>query len=252
MSNCDQLLNYFIGICAAFATLRFLNLLRFSKLIIVFLIAFKKSLKELVSFGVIFFVIWLSFVQTIYLIFNAQSYQFSTFLNTMATCFQIILGKFNSDTFFKADTILGPFIFMAYNICIVFVMLNIFITILLEYFNLARNDHDLDRGDPELFKYLKSILSPLLLFSKTKKSDEPVYYVFWETLPMTFDSYISRIHTVINFFSIKYYFFMKGLSHFFNFKLSKHISIETVIADTRLNQRNRMLFQPLPNIYIKP
>ena len=192
--NCDQLLSYFIGFCAAFGSLRFIKLLRFSKHIIVFLIAFKTSFKELISFGIVLFgIIWLSFVQAIYLIFNDQSNKFSSFLNTIATCFQIILGKFNSDTFFKTYSVLGPFIFIAYNICIVFIMVSPFITILIENYNLAREDQELDTEDPELFNYLTSAL---FCCKSTKVKDSPAYMDYWNSMPNTFEDYSHRIQKV--------------------------------------------------------
>ena len=192
--NCDQLVSYFIGLCAAFATLRFINLLRFSKLVIVFLIAFKKSMKELFSFGLIFLIVWLSFVQTIYLIFNAQSYQFFSFMATMETCFQIILGKFNADVFYNTDSFMGPAIFIVYNVCIIFVMLNIFITILLEYYNLARGDQDLEREDPELFNYFKLIFC---VFSHSTVDINIIYKDYWDTLPNRFGKLLERFESLV-------------------------------------------------------
>jgi hypothetical protein len=195
--NCDQLLNYFIGFCAAFGSLRFIKLLRFSKNIIVFLLAFKKSLKELMSFGLIFFILLLSFVQAIYIIMNNKSIQFATFLSTLETCFQIILGKFNSDTFYHSDTFLGPAIFISFNICIVFIMISTFISILIENYNLAQNDHELDEEDPELFNYLRSLLvSVLFCFSKNKETTSHVYVDYWDSLPSKFDGYFDRMKKV--------------------------------------------------------
>ena len=195
--NCDQLLSYFIGFCAAFGSLRFVKLLRFCKQIVVFMIAFKKCLKELISFAVVFFILWLSFVQAIYLIFNDQSSQFSTFQRSMASCFQIILGQFNANTFYNSNTFLAPTIFIAYNICIVFIMVSTFITILIENYNSARYDLVLDSEDPELFSYLKSLLRSVFFCSKAKQeNDEPVYLDYWNTLPRKFDSFVERIQNV--------------------------------------------------------
>ena len=198
--SCDQFLSYFLGLCAAFSTFRFINLLRFSKQIIVFLIAFRKSLKELISVCFMCFILWLSFVQVIYLMMDNQSIQFYSLISTMATCFQIILGKFSADTFFDSQTFLSPFLFVAYNVCIVFVMLNLCVSILVKNYLLARSDHDLDDQDPELFNYLKfSLSSALCCLKVNKESTRPIYLDYIETLPSKFEACVERVQKVLYF-----------------------------------------------------
>ena len=130
--TCDFYLNSFLGFCAFFATLRFLKIFRLNKRIIVFMESFKRSVKDMVNFSVIFFIVWLSFVQVFFLLLNAKSIKYSSFTNTTETCFEIILGKFNADKFLNSGSFIGPFIFVAYNIVIVFVMTNLFVSILID------------------------------------------------------------------------------------------------------------------------
>ena len=189
--SCDQLLSYFLGFCVALATFRFINLFRFSKRIIVFLLAFRKALGELVSFGIIFGVVWLAFVQTIYILMNDQSLQMDSFVHTMTTCFQIILGKFNGDIFYKRDSILALFVFIGYNVCVIFVLVSLFVTILIEHYDLACGDLDLDRKDPHLYNYLRSVASSV--FARKEKQRTPVYIDFWDYLPVKFDEQMQRM-----------------------------------------------------------
>ena len=196
--NCDQLFSYFLGFCTIFAYLRFIKLLKGVRRFIVFLVAFKKSLAELTSFGLIFAIWWLSFVQAIYLILNEQSKQYSTFFDTMTTCFQIIMGKFNADIFYKSDTFLAPLMFIAYNVSIVFVLLSTMISILIEYYHLARDDRDLDREDPELCSYVSSLVRTFVYGPISPKNDPQVYKEFWETLPNIFEHHMSRVQNIID------------------------------------------------------
>jgi hypothetical protein len=194
ITSCHELFNTFLGICAAFATLRFIKLLQFNKKIIVFLAAFKKSLNELVSFGVLFLVLWMSFVQIIYLLLNSEALEFSSLQNTMYTCFQIILGKFNAGLFYEAQSVFAPYLFVSYNICVVFVMLNIFGAILIESFNLVRVDKQLDDEDPELFTYLKFVVSSVICFWRDDSEEKQLVYIdFWESLPNSFESFTQRL-----------------------------------------------------------
>jgi hypothetical protein len=187
--------------------------LRFNKRIIMFLAAFLKSLKELFSFSIVFFIVWLSFVQAIFIIMNYQAYEFSTFNRSMETCFQIILGKFNSNIFILANTVLAPILFAFYNIVILFVMLNIFVTILIDHYNLTKQDDTLYKKDPGLFNYIGSIFKPLLFWRKesSRKNKDHVYLEIIDGLPSRFDNIIERFNKVSFFI---YWFFLFNLTFY--------------------------------------
>jgi hypothetical protein len=140
----------------------------------------------------------MSFVQAIYLILNNEALEFSSLPNTMYTCFQIILGKFNADLFYDAESMVAPILFVAYNVCVVFVMLNIFVSILIESFNLVRVDKQLYEEDPELFSYLKSLLSSTICFWRSDESvgKKVAYIDLLDSLPNTFDAYLQRIEVL--------------------------------------------------------
>jgi len=169
-----------------------------------FLAAFLKSLKELFSFSIVFFIVWLSFVQAIFILMNYQSYEFSTFNRSMETCFQIILGKFNANSFLLSNSVLTPILFAFYNIVILFVMFNIFVTILTDHYNLTKQDDMLYKKDPGLFNYIGSIFKPIIFWRKespSKKKDH-VYLEIIDGLPSRFDDIIARYNKVSGFFLI--------------------------------------------------
>ena len=194
----EEILNIFIGFCAALATLRFIKLFRFNKKIIVFLEAFKKSLTELTTFSAIFIFIFMSFVQIIYIILNSKSEAFSSLYNSALTCFQIILGKFDTNIFFKSDSYTLPCWLFVYNIFVVYILVNIFVSILIEYYHLARIDEELERNDPELFSYLKNIAMGFFCFKSENNRDTTLIYLdYWDSLPGQFDIILQRIQKVI-------------------------------------------------------
>ena len=164
---CNDLLQVFLGFCAAFGTIRFIKLLRFNKKIIVFMQAFSHSIKDLLSFGLLFLILWFSFVQAMYLIFNEKSSQFATLVTSMETLFQLILGKFDVLPIIKANALFGSIFYVLYNVLVVFMLINMFLSILTDHYNEARMSTDLDKEDPELFNYIKSVLSSVF-----RKKDE--------------------------------------------------------------------------------
>ena len=160
ISNCDVLLNYFLGFCAAFGTFRFIKLLRFNKRIIVFLEAFKKSLKELIFYMLLFIVSWMAFVQMFYILLNNQYAEFASLDISMTTCFQMILGK-NANLIMNSNAYFVSILYMLFAVFIMLVMINIFTCILNDNFALARVDKQLDIEDPQLFDYIKSLIISL-------------------------------------------------------------------------------------------
>jgi len=169
ISYCNEALGFFLAFCAAFGTLRFLKLLRFNKKIIIYMIAFKKSLGELLSFGIIFLILWMSMVQTFYIIFNVNSFQFASFVKSMETCFQMVLGKFEVDSLIEANALFGTTLFILYNILVVFMLVNMLVSILTDnYAEVKMNSSFLDDEDPDLFKYVKSIVTQFLPKDKNK------------------------------------------------------------------------------------
>ena len=200
ISTSDQLLNYFLGICTAFGSLRFLKLLRFNKRIIVFIYAFKISLKELSSFSVVFFCVWFAFVQLFYLLYNALKYNFSSLTITMNTCFQMIMGHGSGiflNTYGNYD-IMGICLFFFFVIFIVFVLMNIFLTIVYDSYMEACNELILNEEDPELFAYLKSLfLSVFFCFKTETDESKSVYFDFSEGLPSRFDEIMKKWEKVV-------------------------------------------------------
>ena len=195
ITYCNDLLQVFLGFCATFGTIRFIKLLKFNKKIIVFVQAFKNSLKDLASVGLVFILIWLAFVQAIYLIFNDKSAQFATLVSTMETCFQLIFGKFDVIPMIKSNAVLGPIFYILYNVMIVFMLVNMVLTILTDHYNDARLTNDLDKEDPELYNYLKSVLGSLIN-KKNRNSDKakPVYHDPLLSLQMKMDLLVNKIN----------------------------------------------------------
>ena len=152
----NETLGYCLAFCAALGTLKFLKLLRFNKRISFLAATIKHSAKELLAFGFIFFIIYGAFVQLMYLFFQDKTVGFSTFIRAMTTCFQIMLGKFEVQSLMKTHAILGPLLFSAYNIFIVFILLNMFVSIISDTFAKVRADINKQSDDYHMVKFIKT------------------------------------------------------------------------------------------------
>lgn len=219
ISYFDILQSYFLGFCAYLASLRFLKLLRFNKRIFVFITSFKNCLKELTSFGLVFFVAWFAFVQLFYFLYNYKLPNFATLSNSMETCIRMILGKESIlfvDKYGNYD-IKGICLFILFAICIVYVLMNIFLTIVYESFVMTCADKSLDREDPHLFDYLMSMFKPIMFCWKSKVKNKEMVY------SESYDRILERFNDVIIQFERVIVLILNIFKYFFNFKFRKNI-----------------------------
>jgi polycystin 1L2 len=152
----NLVLNYSFAFCIAFGTLKFLKIFRFNAKISYLGLTLRNCAKELLGFGLMFILIWIAFVQLFHLFFQRTIFGFSTVLRSMVTGFQIMLGKFQLDSLVEADSTFGPIFYCFYNICIVFILLTMFISIINESFKIVRKSTKNKEYDYNLVNFIRN------------------------------------------------------------------------------------------------
>jgi polycystin 1L2 len=186
----NETLRYCLAFCAALGTLKFLKLLRFNKRISFLSSTIKHSAKELIAFAFMFFIIWCAFVQLMYLFFQDKTIGFSTFIRAMTTCLEIMLGKFQVDPLVKAHAFFGPLLFSLYNIFVVFILLNMFISIINDTFSAVRNDAEKQADDYHMVNF---IVSKLKLWTGIGNNDDEDGLAYNPVLDANKNSYKDQI-----------------------------------------------------------
>ena len=156
INNWNQILSYCLGLCACFGTVKILKLLRFNRKISYLGSTLKYGAKDLIAFSFVLAFIWLAFVQLMFLVFSINIQGYSTFIKAMETSFQVVLGKFNVSVYTVANPVLGPMIFAAYNIILVFVSINMFISIIVDSFGQVRIDAAKSGNEFDLVDFILS------------------------------------------------------------------------------------------------
>lgn len=151
-----QILNILLGFCSLFGTIKFLRLLEFNKKISYPIYTLRKSLKELLMLGIIISIFWMAFVQLLYLLMNDKSKTFSSLISTLESSFLIILGSMNQDIYTGQNGLLGSFILVLFNLMIVLILINIFLTILLDNFTEIKNEK---RDEDELGELINATIN---------------------------------------------------------------------------------------------
>ena len=199
VNDYNQILTYCLGLCASIGTIKLLKMLRFNQNIAILGMTLKHCFEELASFTLVFFIIWISFVQLMFLIFNQRLAGYLSIEKSMASAFEIMIGKLSATQFLESNQYLGPIIISAYCSVVLFFALNIFVSIIIDSFEKIRSEAKID---PEKFGFLGHILGKFRRFfrKKTNQSLHTEYKSHLEILPTQVDKIINLILKVNNLF----------------------------------------------------
>ena len=153
VNDCNQMLTYSLGLCASLATIKSLKILRFNSSIALVGLTLKRCFLELASFSLIFFIVWIAFVQIMYLEFCTTLEDFATITRSMQSAFLYMLGKFDILAISSSSPIFGPVLFSTYSSVVLFFALNIFVTIIVEAFEMVREESKIKPKKLELLKH---------------------------------------------------------------------------------------------------
>ena len=131
---------------------------------------------------------------------NAENKEFASIYKSMESCFQIILGKFNSDAFVDSKSFSSEPMFVAYNVIILFIMVNLMVAILVNGFDLARNDNDLNNVDVDVLAYIKDnipVVNPFVSKIQNKIGTKHVYIDFTKSFEIRIDRHLKILKKVI-------------------------------------------------------
>jgi len=83
----------------------------------------------------------MAFVQLMFLFYGSYLNGYASLIKSAETAFLVMLGKFDASEYMQQNTLIGPFIFSAYNIVMICFILNIFISIITDAFEKVRLDY---------------------------------------------------------------------------------------------------------------
>lgn len=164
----NQLIVITLSCCCAFQTIKFLQLLRFNNKIYMLALTLNHCIPKLGGFVLVFSVIWFAFVQLMYLFFNERSYAYADIVKSVTTSIQILLGKFEIGPLLQGNPLFGSILFMSYNILIVLLLMNTFISIICESFEAVRIDLEGKPNDFEIFDYFAGLFGRMSASIKAK------------------------------------------------------------------------------------
>lgn len=80
-------------------------------------------MKDLLGFGVMFFIVFIAYAQMGYILFGTENRDFRTFQDSIFTLMRTILGDFDYLAIERSNRLLGPIYFLSYIFFVFFVLL---------------------------------------------------------------------------------------------------------------------------------
>ncbi|XP_060542949.1 polycystin-2 isoform X1 [Pantherophis guttatus] len=126
--------------------------------------------KDVLGFGIMFFIIFLAYAQLAYLVFGTQVNDFSTFQDSVFTQFRILLGDFDFTEVEETNRILGPVYFTSFVFFMLFILLNMFLAIINDTYSEVKADMIQQKSEMELSDLIKKGYTKAMVKLKLKKT----------------------------------------------------------------------------------
>jgi hypothetical protein len=136
----DDTLACMLAFCGTLGTLKFLKLLKSNSTIQNLALAFQLGFVSIVGFVIVFFLTTFAFLQFGFVTFHDRILDFSTFIKTMETGVLLILGKFALTDMLEANAVWTVVFHVLFNVCIVFIMFQLFVTLICDSFQAAKEE----------------------------------------------------------------------------------------------------------------
>ncbi len=150
----DEWLKCIIGIIVFLSFLKLFRLLRFNRRMSLLQQVLKRCFTSLMSFMFMFALAFLAFALLATLVFGQAMEGFGTFLRSCASLMDTILGKFTLKEMTAANRIIGPIFFYSYTISMVFVLINMFLSIINDAFTDVRSDVEKQSNEFEIVDFM--------------------------------------------------------------------------------------------------
>ncbi|XP_065660243.1 uncharacterized protein LOC105846130 isoform X4 [Hydra vulgaris] len=160
-----------VALIIFFVTLKFIKLLRFNRRISMLSSTLKSAWYPLSMFGIICFIILCCFIFSANIMFGAFIDGYQTYFKTFCSIISLSIGKFNYRQFGNANPVLGPIFFLIFNITYIWIVINMFVSILIDAFKVVYKSLEHEKNDYEMVDFILEHLKDWLGFKSIKNDD---------------------------------------------------------------------------------
>ncbi len=130
-----------LALCSFIATLLFIQVLSYSRLIKFMTQVIRSSFVELINFILVIFVVMGAFTNLFYLVFNERSSRYSTIVDSIEESLMIVVGKFQTTCRIKFNSALEPLMICLFAISMLFIILRLFFGVIVQQYSKAKANY---------------------------------------------------------------------------------------------------------------
>ncbi|XP_065671429.1 uncharacterized protein LOC100203937 isoform X14 [Hydra vulgaris] len=153
VSYWDSIYNCIVSLLVFFVSLKFLKLLRFNHRVSVLSSTLKVAFFPLSMLGITFVLALCAIISFSTISFGVLLDGYQTYLQTISSVIFLLLGKFSYYGFVNASPVLGPLFFLGFNIFMIWILMNMFISILNDCWIFVHLNKDFQNNDYEMVDY---------------------------------------------------------------------------------------------------
>lgn len=154
VASWNEVFMYMVSLVVFTAWIKGIKLLRFNRRITILAQTLKGSAGPLAAFSVVFLVFFVSYSLFAFAVFGKDLSEFYNFVSTCETVMGILLGSFDYRAIDEAAPILGPIFFFTFMVFGTFILMNMFLTIVLDVFSEVKQGIDEQENEYEIVDFM--------------------------------------------------------------------------------------------------
>lgn len=162
----NEMMVCYLGVLMFAATLKMLKLLRFNMRIVVLMKTIVCFGPPLVSFFMVFVIVFLAFASACYMIFVNYLSSYSSFARTCTSLLTMTLNKFNINDLLTVNPLMATLTFFGFVVSVNFIMINFMMTIIMDSFSRVKEEVMLQRNKYEMVQYIMSSVKAIIGLGK--------------------------------------------------------------------------------------
>nr|AKN21727.1 PKD2-1 [Schmidtea mediterranea] len=155
-ANWNKYFNDAVSITTFFGAVKIFKYISFNKTMNQLTDTLSNSIREMMGFAVMFFIVFFAFAGWGYLQFGSQIVDFCRFQDSVFTLFRLVLGDFNFMALVQANSFIGPVYFLCYVFFVFFVLMNMFVAIIADSYEVVKEKLMQSKDEFQITKFLKA------------------------------------------------------------------------------------------------
>lgn len=176
----DQIFIYVVSLIVFFVSIKFVKLLRFNRRMSILAETLKDAWYPLGMFSIVMGIVLFSTFTFATIVFGRQMYGYRNLLVTAATQISLLLGKFSFYEYQNTNRVIGPIFFFSYIIMVNWILLNMFLSIINDSYEVVSNNLTARDNDYEIVDFVMDQFKAWVGFGKTRK-DEIQQNIRWQS-----------------------------------------------------------------------